>query len=40
MTVKGRWLVVRIGAEAVMLEDSQTKKRQPLAISEDAGGAS
>jgi hypothetical protein len=40
MTVKGRWRVVRIGAEAVMLEDAQTKKQQPLLISEEAGGSS
>jgi hypothetical protein len=39
MTVKGRWKLVRIGAESVMLEDSQTKKQQPLTISEEAGGA-
>jgi hypothetical protein len=40
MTVKGRWRVVRIGADSVMLEDGQTKKQQPLAISEEAGGTS
>jgi len=40
MTVKGRWLVVRIGSDSVMLEDAQTKKQQPLAISEEAGAGS
>ncbi len=38
MTVKGRWRLVRIGSESVMLEDNQTKKQQPMAISEEAGG--
>jgi len=38
MTVKNRWRVVRINAESVMLEDSQTRKQQALAISEEAGG--
>jgi hypothetical protein len=38
MTVKSRWRVVRIGTDSVMLEDAQTKKQQPLALSEDAGG--
>ena len=43
MTVKTRWRVVRISAESVMLEDTQTKKQQALAISEEAtsgGGGS
>jgi len=39
MTVKGRWRVVRIGSESVMLEDAQTRKQQPLVISEEAGGS-
>ncbi len=39
MTVKSRWKVVRINPESVTLEDAQTKRQQPLAISEDAGGA-
>jgi hypothetical protein len=39
MTVKGRWKLLRIGAESVMLEDSQTRKQQPMTISEEAGGA-
>jgi hypothetical protein len=38
MTVKNRWRVVRISAESVMLEDTQTKKQQALAISEEATG--
>jgi hypothetical protein len=38
MTVKSRWRVVRISAESVMLEDTQTKKQQALAISEEATG--
>jgi hypothetical protein len=38
MTVKSRWKVIRIGADSVMLEDGQTKRQQPLAISEEAGG--
>ena len=40
MTVKGRWLVVQIGSDSVMLEDAQTRKQQPLAISEEAGAGS
>jgi len=40
MTVKSRWRVVRIGADSVMLEDMQTKRQQPLGLSEDAGGSS
>jgi hypothetical protein len=40
MTVKTRWRVVRIGADSVMLEDMQTKRQQPLGLSEDAGGSS
>jgi hypothetical protein len=40
MTVKSKWRVIRIGAESVMLEDTQTKKQQPLTLSEDAGGTS
>jgi len=40
MTVKSKWRVVRIGAESVMLEDTSTKKQQPLALSEEAGGSS
>lgn len=39
MTVKSRWKVIRINAENVMLEDSQNKKQQTLAISEEAGGS-
>lgn len=39
MTVKGRWRVMRIANESVMLEDTQTKKQQPMAISEEAGGS-
>ncbi|MBS1859591.1 MAG: hypothetical protein JST11_29735 [Acidobacteria bacterium] len=39
MTVKGRWRLVRIGSESVMLEDAQTRKQQPLGISEEAGGS-
>jgi len=38
MTVKSRWKVVRIAADSVTLEDAQTKRQQPLAISEEAGG--
>ena len=38
MTVKNRWRVVRITSDSVMLEDSQTRKQQALAISEEAGG--
>ena len=38
MTVKNRWKVIRIGAESVMLEDGQTRRQQPLQISEEAGG--
>jgi hypothetical protein len=38
MTIKSRWRVVRIGTDAVTLEDAQTKKQQPLTISEEAGG--
>ncbi|MDE3165436.1 MAG: hypothetical protein KGN36_06495 [Acidobacteriota bacterium] len=38
MTVKGRWRLVRIGGESVTLEDTQTKRQQPMAISEEAGG--
>jgi hypothetical protein len=38
MTIKGRWRLVRIGGESVMLEDTQTRKQQPLVISEEAGG--
>jgi hypothetical protein len=38
MTVKNRWRVVRINVDSVMLEDSQTRKQQALAISEEAGG--
>jgi hypothetical protein len=38
MTVKSRWRVVRISAESVMLEDTQSKKQQALAISEEATG--
>jgi hypothetical protein len=40
MTVKSKWRVVRIAAESVMLEDVQSKKQQPLALSEEAGGSS
>ena len=39
MTVKGRWRVTRIGSESVMLEDSQTRKQQSMAISEEVGGS-
>jgi hypothetical protein len=38
MTVKGRWKVLKIGSDSVTLEDAQTKRQQPLAISEEAGG--
>jgi hypothetical protein len=40
MTVKGRWRVLRIGADSVMLEDTQSKRQQPLTLSEDVGGPS
>jgi hypothetical protein len=39
MTVKSRWRVVRIGPDSVTLEDAQTKKQQPLALAEEAGGS-
>jgi hypothetical protein len=40
MTVKSRWKVIRINADSVTLEDGQTKRQQPLQISEEAGGQS
>src|SRR5262249_34308609 len=39
MTIKSRWRLVRIGADSVMLEDSQSKKQGTMTISEEAGGS-
>jgi hypothetical protein len=38
MTIKTRWRLIRINTDSVTLEDTQNKKQQPLAISEDVGG--
>jgi hypothetical protein len=37
-TVKRRYRVIRIGATSVILEDVESKRQQPLALAEQAGG--
>ena len=37
-TVKRRYRVVRIGVSSVIMEDVESKRQQPLALAEEAGG--
>jgi len=37
-TVKRRYRVVRIGVNSVVMEDMESKRQQPLALAEEAGG--
>lgn len=37
-TVKRRYRVIRIGAKSVVVEDVESKRQQPVALAEEAGG--
>ena len=37
-TVKRRYRVVRIGVNSVVMEDVDSKRQQPVALAEEAGG--